>query len=70
MLVLVVASLLSIFIALLEILIVVAVLWLILYLFQKYVFALDNRIVGVIIFIVAAILVIYAIANGGFLNLK
>lgn len=70
MLVLLLASLTAVFIALLEILLVVAVLWLILYIFQKYVFALDNRIVGVIIFIVAAILIIYAISNGGFLNLR
>lgn len=67
MLTLLIASLIAIFTALLEILVVVAVLWLILYLFQKYVFALDNKIVGVIIFIVAAALIIYAIANGGFL---
>lgn len=67
MLTLLIASLIAIFTALLEILVVVAVLWLILYLFQKYVFALDNRIIGVIIFIVAAILIIYAISNGGFL---
>ena len=57
--------LLTILITLLEILVVVAVLWLILYLFQKYVFALDNRIVGVIIFIVFAILIIYAVTNHG-----
>lgn len=54
---------LSILVNLLVILIIVAVLWLILYLFQKYVFALDNRIVGVIIFIVAAILIIYTITG-------
>lgn len=53
----------SILVNLLVILIIVAALWLILYLFQKYVFALDNRIVGVIIFIVAAILIIYAITG-------
>lgn len=61
---------LTLLIALLEILVVVAVLWLILYLFQKYVMPIDNRIVGVIIFIVFAILLIYAVTNHGLLMFR
>jgi hypothetical protein len=60
----------TILINLLIILVVIAVLWLILYLFQKYVFPLDNRIVGVIVFIVAAILIIYAISGHTLLNFR
>jgi MFS superfamily sulfate permease-like transporter len=50
---------------LLIILVIIAVLYLILYLFSKYVVPLDNRIVGIIIFIVAALLIVYSITKGG-----
>lgn len=53
----------SLLVNLLVILIVVAILWLILYLFQKYITPIDNRIVGAIIFIIAAILIIYALTG-------
>ncbi len=60
----------SILIVLLEILVVVAVLWLILYLFSKYVTPIDSRIIGVIIFIAAALLIIYLVSNKGVFPIK
>ena len=53
----------SLLINLLYILIVIALVFLIFYLFSKYVSPIDNRIVGVIVFIVAALLIIYALTG-------
>ncbi len=52
-----------ILINLLTILIIVAVLYLILYLFQKYVMPIDGKIIGVVIFIVCALLIGYWITG-------
>lgn len=53
---------------LLVILIIIAVLYLIFYLFSKYVTPIDNRIVGIICFILFAILIVYAISGHNFIN--
>ena len=50
-------------VTILTILIIVAVIYLILYLFQKYVTPIDQKVMGIIIFIVAALLIIYAISG-------
>jgi hypothetical protein len=49
---------------LLLILVYAAVVYLILYLFSKYVTPIDNKVLGIILFIVAAILIIYALKGG------
>lgn len=49
---------------LLMILIFIAVLYLIIYLFERFVTPIDNRIKGVVIFVVLAILIIYLIQGG------
>lgn len=53
----------SLLVNLLVILIIVAVVYLVLYLFQKYVMPIDRKVVGIIIFVLAAILIIYAISG-------
>jgi len=53
----------SFFVSLLILLVYIAVLYLILYLFTKYVTPIDNKVMGIVIFIVAAILIVYAITG-------
>jgi hypothetical protein len=52
------------------ILVYVAVIYLILYLFQKYVMPIDQKIVGIITFVIAAILIIYALSGHSILFWK
>lgn len=54
---------LNLLLTLLVILVIVAVFYLILYLFQKYVMPLDQKIVGILIFILAAVLIVYALTG-------
>lgn len=56
---------LTFLIALLQVLIVVAVVYLIIYLFNKYVMPVDRRITGIILFIVFAVLLIHILTSGG-----
>jgi hypothetical protein len=53
----------SILITFLMILVYAAILYLILYLFSKYVTPIDQKILGIIIFIVAAILIVMALSG-------
>jgi len=50
-------------IQILLVLVYVAVAYLILYLFQKFVMPIDQKLLGIIIFIIAALLIIYAISG-------
>lgn len=50
-------------IQLLLVLVYIAVLYLILYLFQKFVMPIDSKVQGIIVFIVFAILIIYALSG-------
>ena len=53
----------SILITLLLILVYAACIYLILYLFSKYVTPIDQKVLGIIIFIVAAILIVTALSG-------
>ena len=55
----------TILINLLVILVIIAVFYLVLYLFTKYVMPIDQKIVGILIFVVLATLIIYAISGNG-----
>jgi hypothetical protein len=50
-------------IQILMVLVYVAIVYLILYLFQKYVVPFDQKVLGIIIFVVAALLIIWAISG-------
>lgn len=51
-------------VSLLLILVYVSIAYLILYLFQKWVMPIDQKIVGIVLFILFAILVIYVLTGG------
>jgi hypothetical protein len=53
----------SILITLLMILVYAAILYLILYLFSKYVTPIDQKVLGIIIFVVAALLIVAALTG-------
>jgi hypothetical protein len=53
----------NIIITLLMILVVAALVYLILYLFSKYVTPIDQKVLGIIIFVVSAILIVYALTG-------
>lgn len=55
---------------LLIILVLIAILYLIFYLFSKYVVAIDPKIIGVICFIVFAILIVWALTGHNFVLLR
>ena len=56
----------SLIVTLLTILVIVAIVYLILYLFSKYVVPIDQKVLGIIIFVLAAVLIIYAITGHSF----
>ncbi len=53
----------NIILTVLTILVILAIVYLLFYLFSKYVFAIDNKIVGICLFILAAILAITALTG-------
>lgn len=57
-------------VSLLVILVIVAIVYLIFYLFQKWVMPIDSKIVGVVLFIVFAALVVYALTGNSLLFWK
>ena len=58
----------TLFINLLVVLVVLALLFLVLYLFRRYVYAFDSRVLGVILFIAGAILAIYLLLGHNFIS--
>lgn len=65
MLTFLVINFVNLIVTLLVILIIAAIVIGILYLFEKYVSPIGQPLKGIIIFIVVALLIIYAITNGG-----
>lgn len=58
----------TILLNLLIILVIIAVFYLILYLFSKYVTPVDGKVIGILTFIVFAILIIWALTGHNLLN--
>lgn len=53
----------TLFINLIVILLIIAVFYLVLYIFQKLVMPIDNKIIGILVFIAFALLCVYTLTN-------